>query len=144
MPYRLTLANSLRSSRSPSPPAAARTTRPRARSCSSRTTRSPCRSPPSAFEQESGFTLRILKTGDAGAALNRALPAGTRRDVFFGADNNLLSRALGEEELFEPYESPQLEQVDERFVLDDEHRLTPVDHGEVCLNTDRAYFEREG
>ena len=99
-----------------------------------------------AFEQESGFTLRILKTGDAGAALNRALlTAGNPEgDVFFGADNNLLSRALGEEELFEPYESPQLEQVDERFVLDDEHRLTPVDHGEVCLNTDRAYFEREG
>ena len=64
-----------------------------------------------AFEQESGFTLRILKTGDAGAALNRALlTAGNPEgDVFFGADNNLLSRALGEEELFEPYESPQLD-----------------------------------
>jgi thiamine transport system substrate-binding protein len=99
-----------------------------------------------AFERESGFTLRILKTGDAGAALNRALlTAGNPEgDVFFGADNNLLSRALGEEELFEPYESPQLEHVDERFLLDDEHRLTPVDHGEVCLNTDRAHFEREG
>ena len=99
-----------------------------------------------AFEQESGFTLRILKTGDAGAALNRALlTAGNPEgDVFFGADNNLLSRALGEEELFEPYESPQLDQVDDRFVLDDEHRLTPVDHGEVCLNTDRAYFEWKG
>ena len=99
-----------------------------------------------AFERESGYTIRILKTGDAVAALNRALltagkPEG---DVFFGADNNLLTRALGEEELFEPYESPQLAHVDGEFVLDDQHRLTPVDHGEVCLNTDRAYFEREG
>jgi thiamine transport system substrate-binding protein len=99
-----------------------------------------------AFERESGFRLRILKTGDAVAALNRALlTAGNPEgDVFFGADNNLLTRALGGEDLFEPYESPLLEHVDERYLLDAGHRLTPVDHGEVCLNTDRGHFEREG
>ena len=95
------------------------------------------------FERESGFTLRILQTGDAGAALNRALltagdPEG---DVFFGVDNNLLSRALGED-LFEPYESPELERVDARYLLADEHRVTPVDHGEVCLNVDKEAFAK--
>ena len=25
-------------------------------------------------------------------------------------------------------------------MLDDEHRVTPVDHGEVCLNVDRGWF----
>jgi len=95
------------------------------------------------FERESGFSLRILQTGDAGAALNRALltagdPEG---DVFFGVDNNLLSRALGED-LFEPYESPELERVDARYLLDDEHRVTPVDHGEVCLNVDKEEFAK--
>jgi len=93
------------------------------------------------FERESGLRLRILQAGDAGEALNRALltagdPEG---DVFFGVDNNLLTRAL-EGELFDPYESPGLEEVDERYRLDDEHRVTPVDHGEVCLNVDRGWF----
>lgn len=98
-----------------------------------------------AFERKTGLTLRILETGDAGEALNRALlTAGNPQgDVFFGVDNNLLSRALAED-LFEPYESPELEHVDPAYVLDDEHRVTPVDHGEVCLNVDRGWFESRG
>lgn len=98
-----------------------------------------------AFEQETGLKLRILQTGDAGAALNRALltkenPEG---DVFFGLDNNLLSRALAEE-LFEPYEPDALESVPDRYELDPEHRVVPVDHGEVCLNTDKGWFAERG
>lgn len=97
------------------------------------------------FERETGLTLRILQAGDAGEALNRALltagdPEG---DVFFGVDNNLLSRALAED-LFEPYESRELAHVDPRYVLDEEHRVTPVDHGEVCLNVDRGWFATRG
>ena len=60
-----------------------------------------------AFERETGLTLRILKTGDAGVSLNRALlTAGNPEgDVLFGLDNNLLSRAL-DADLFDAYESP--------------------------------------
>ena len=98
-----------------------------------------------AFERESGLKLRILQSGDAGEALNRALltkgdPEG---DVFFGVDNNLLTRAL-DEDLFEPYEAKGLELVDPRFRLDPEHRVTPVDHGEVCLNVDVGWFRERG
>jgi len=98
-----------------------------------------------AFERDTGLELRILQSGDAGEALNRALlTAGNPEgDVFFGVDNNLLSRALGEE-LFEPYQSPELSEVDPSFVLDDGHRVTPVDHGEVCLNIDVGWFESRG
>jgi thiamine transport system substrate-binding protein len=97
------------------------------------------------FEEESGLTLRILQSGDASEMLTRALltagnPLG---DVLFGVDNNLLSRAL-EGDLFEAYESPALESVDERYVLDPEHRATPIDHGEVCLNYDKAWFADRG
>jgi thiamine transport system substrate-binding protein len=94
-----------------------------------------------AFERTSGLTLRILQTGDAGEMLAKALlTAGNPQgDVLFGVDNNLLSRAL-EGELLEPYEPPQLAKVDDRYVLDPEHRVTPVDHGEVCLNYDRGWF----
>jgi thiamine transport system substrate-binding protein len=94
-----------------------------------------------AFELESGLRLRILQTGDAGEMLTKALlTAGDPQgDVLFGVDNNLLSRAL-EGGVFAAYESPGLESVDERYVLDREHRVTPVDHGEVCLNVDKAWF----
>ena len=97
------------------------------------------------FETESGQTLRILQTGDAGEALTRALlTAGNPEgDVFFGVDSNLLSRAL-EGDLFEAYESPGLEDIPPRYVLDEEHRVTPIDRGDVCLNYDRAWFGERG
>jgi len=94
-----------------------------------------------AFERESGLRLRILQSGDAGEALNRALlTAGNPEgDVFFGVDNNLLSRAL-DGKLFAPYKPKALDRLDDQFLLDDRHRVTPVDHGEVCLNFDRGWF----
>jgi thiamine transport system substrate-binding protein len=93
------------------------------------------------FRNRTGMRLRILQTGDAGEALTKALlTAGNPQgDVLFGVDSNLLSRAL-ETDLFEPYEPPALDRVVERYVLDPEHRVVPIDHGEVCLNYDRAWF----
>jgi thiamine transport system substrate-binding protein len=94
-----------------------------------------------AFEEESGLKLRILKGGDAGEVVTKALlTAGNPEgDVLFGIDENLLARAL-EGDVFEKYESPALADVDPRYVVDPEHRVTPIDHGEVCLNVDRAWF----
>jgi thiamine transport system substrate-binding protein len=98
-----------------------------------------------AFEQESGLTLRVLQAGDASEMLTKALlTAGNPQgDVLFGVDDNLLSRAL-DGDLFDPYESPALDTVDPRYLLDDGHRVTPIDHGEVCLNYDRAWFAAHG
>ncbi len=94
-----------------------------------------------AFEDSSGLDLRILQSGDAGELLSKALlTAGNPQgDLLFGLDNTLLSRAL-DGDLFEPYESPLLGQVDERYLLDPEHHVTPIDHGEVCLNYDKDWF----
>jgi thiamine transport system substrate-binding protein len=98
-----------------------------------------------AFEEESGLTLRILKAGDAGEIVTRALlTAGNPEgDVLFGVDNNLLQRAL-DGDVFEAYESPQLENVDPELVLDPEHRATPIDRGDVCLNYDKRWFADRG
>lgn len=95
-----------------------------------------------AFTDETGIEVEILASGDAGAMVNQAiLTAGDPQgDVLFGVDNTFLSRAL-ESELFVPYESPRLEAVDPAFVLDEQHRVTPVDHGDVCVNYDVGYFE---
>ncbi len=97
-----------------------------------------------AFEQQTGLRLRILQGGDAGEALNRALlTAGDPQgDVLFGVDDNLLSRALGED-LFDSYTSGELKAVDDAYATPDDH-VTPIDHGEVCLNVDRGWFAGHG
>ncbi len=91
------------------------------------------------FEETTGLKLRILKTGDAGVTLNRALlTAGNPQgDVIFGLDDNLLSRAL-DGDLLDAYRSPELDAATGYPTPDD--RVTPIDHGEVCLNVDRAWF----
>ena len=93
------------------------------------------------FETSSGLKLRVLQSGDAGELVSKALlTAGNPQgDVLFGLDNTFLSRAL-EGDLFEPYESPLLDRVDGRYVLDPEHRVTPIDHGDVCVNYDKEWF----
>jgi thiamine transport system substrate-binding protein len=96
------------------------------------------------FERESGLKLQILQAGDAGEALNRALlTAGNPQgDVLFGLDDNLLSRALAGD-LLDEYRSSSLDAVDPAFATPDDH-VTPIDHGEVCLNIDRAWFQKRG
>ena len=63
--------------------------------------------------------------------------------MLFGVDNNLLARAL-EGDVFEAYESPELENVDSELVLDPEHRALPIDRGDVCLNVDKEWFAERG
>jgi thiamine transport system substrate-binding protein len=94
------------------------------------------------FQRRTGRRLRILQTGDAGETLTKALltTGNPQGDVLFGIDSNLLSRALAAD-LLVPYSSPRLARVQKRFVLDPQHRALPVDHGEVCVNYDRAFFE---
>ena len=98
-----------------------------------------------AFERESGIRVRLLAAGDAGQLVNRAiLSAGNPEgDVLFGVDNNLLATAL-EQDVFIPYASPRLGAVDDGYELDPQHRATPIDHGEVCVNVDLDYFARPG
>jgi thiamine transport system substrate-binding protein len=94
-----------------------------------------------AFEQENNATVRFITSGDVGTALNRAILSRDNpiADVFYGVDNNFLSRAL-DEDIFEAYMSPMLAEVPDEFKLDALNRAIPVDYGDVCLNYDIAYF----
>jgi len=98
-----------------------------------------------AFESEHNATVQILKAGDAGVVLNQAILSKENplADVLYGVDNTLLGRAL-EADIFQAYESPLLESIPDRFELDDQHRVSPVDYGDVCLNYDKSWFDNEG
>jgi len=93
------------------------------------------------FERKTGLRWKILQSGDAGEALTRALlTAGNPEgDVFFGVDNNLLSRAVAGK-VFDTYTPPALKQVDSAYDLDSKHHVVPVDHSEVCVVYDRSWF----
>ncbi|MFE0682618.1 thiamine ABC transporter substrate binding subunit [Streptomyces sp. NPDC058961] len=95
-----------------------------------------------AFTAETGYTVKVLKSGDAGAALNQEIltKGSPRGDVFFGVDNTLLSRAL-DNGIFTPYEAKGLDRVPGDVQLDkDKHRVTPIDTGDICVNYDKKYF----
>ncbi len=95
------------------------------------------------FEKTSGIKVKFLKAGDTGAALNQAIlsknnPLG---DIFFGIDNTFLGRAL-KYDIFEPYKSPALKEIPDKFKLDPKFRMVPVDFGDVCINYDKKWFEK--
>ena len=98
-----------------------------------------------AFEAQNGLKIKFLKSGDAGLALNQAILSKSNplADVFFGVDNTFLSRAL-KADIFEPYASPRLAELDDSLKLDPQNRLLPVDFGDVCLNYDKAWFAQKG
>lgn len=93
------------------------------------------------FEQSHNVRVNILKSGDSGAALNKAILSkdAPLADLFFGVDNSFLSRALGSG-IFDPYDAPALSTIPDSFRLDPQNRALPVDYGDVCINYDVAYF----
>jgi thiamine transport system substrate-binding protein len=98
-----------------------------------------------AFTEDTGIEVELLQGGDAGTVVNQAIltKGNPQADVLFGVDSTFLTRALAED-LFVPYESDDLDEVDPAFLLDPEHRVTPVDYGDVCLNYDKAWFADAG
>jgi thiamine transport system substrate-binding protein len=98
------------------------------------------------FEKDTGYQLEIRGTGDAGELTNKLVltkdnPTG---DVAFGVDNTFATRAL-DEGVFDASDV-ELPAGAEQYALpgDDDHALTPVDNGNVCVNIDDDWFEREG
>jgi thiamine transport system substrate-binding protein len=97
------------------------------------------------FENANNAKVRILKSGDAGAALNKEILAGASNplgDALFGVDNTFLSRAL-KADIFETYMANGIRQIPDQFKLDPKYRLTPTDYGDVCLNYDKGWFQQK-
>jgi thiamine transport system substrate-binding protein len=97
------------------------------------------------FTKQTGIKVKILQAGDAGAALNQVIltkdhPIG---DVFFGVDNTFLGRAQ-DAHIFRVHTAIGLDQVPDQYKLDGLHTLTPIDHGDVCINDDKQWFAKKG
>lgn len=99
------------------------------------------------FTAETGYPLTVLPSGDAGSmtntlALTTNSPLG---DAVFGIDNTFASRAV-EEGVLAEYTPTEVPDGVSDHVLDGELAayLTPVDFGDVCVNVDLEWFEREG
>ncbi len=93
------------------------------------------------FEMANNIKVTFVKSGDAGMLLNQAILTKNNpiADVLYGVDNTFLSRAL-QEDLFIPYPSPEIANINPAFILDSQSRVIPVDYGDVCLNYEIAYF----
>jgi thiamine transport system substrate-binding protein len=95
------------------------------------------------FDRESGYHLVVHAAGDGGTLTNKLVltqgdPTG---DVAFGVDNTFASRAL-DADVFAPYDV-SLPAGAGRYVLPgDDHRLSPIDNGNVCVNVDTTWFHQ--
>ena len=97
------------------------------------------------FEAANDATVVFQDAGDTGLALNRAIleKGNPSADLLYGIDNTYLGRAL-QEEVFDTYESENLDVVPERFIFDDTNHVTPIDYGYVNINYDKAFLEEAG
>ena len=95
------------------------------------------------FEQQEKVQVQVLKSGDAGSALNKAIlsKSSPLADVFFGVDNTFLSRAL-KADIFDTYAAPALAGIPDRFKLDPANTLLPVDYGYVNINYDKDFLSK--
>ena len=86
------------------------------------------------FEQKHGVQVELISAGDAGQVLNRAILEKKRpkADIIMGIDNNLLSKAL-DAGILEPYRSPNLKLIPDRFIFDETYHVIPFDHGHFAI-----------
>lgn len=96
------------------------------------------------FTAQTGYTVTVLKTGDAGELTNKLVltkgnPLG---DVSYGVDNTFASRAI-DAGVFADYVSPAATPAMDKFrVASAPDVLTPVDWGDVCVNVDNVWFAK--
>lgn len=96
------------------------------------------------FTKETGLTLKVIKSGDAGALASTIslTPGRPKADVVFGIDNTFASRPI-ENGALEPYESPAAKDGAAGYAVpDSKNELTAVTRGDVCLNVDDSWFEK--
>src|SRR3954453_12340456 len=93
------------------------------------------------FDRQSGYHLVVHAAGDGGTLTNKLVltqsdPTG---DVAFGVDNTFATRAL-DADVFAPYDVSLPPGASRYLIPGDDHRLAPIDNGNVCVNVDTGWF----
>lgn len=100
------------------------------------------------FTKQTGFTVKVQKSGDAGTLANKLVlaknnPSG---DVVFGIDNTFASR-VAKEGVLESYTSKAAAASTSKYDLPEgqgKGMLSPIDTAAVCVNVDDAWFTKNG
>ena len=95
------------------------------------------------FEEQSGYRLRIVASGDAGELTNKLVltESDPIADVAFGVDNTFAGRALAEGVFADSGASLPDGAADYRLSgVEDPEALAPVDTANVCVNVDTAWY----
>jgi thiamine transport system substrate-binding protein len=97
------------------------------------------------FTKETGYKVKLVQPGDAGVMVNEAILRKDNpvADALFGVDNTFLTRAL-DAGIFDPYTPRGLESVPAALQTDSLHRVTPIDHSDVCVDYDKSWFGHGG
>lgn len=98
------------------------------------------------FRRETGLTLKVIKSGDAGqlASTVSLTPGSPKADAVFGIDNTFASRPIDAGALL-PYASPAAAGgAADYAVPDGGDQLTAVSRGDVCLNIDDNWYASRG
>ncbi|MDM7854851.1 thiamine ABC transporter substrate-binding protein [Cellulomonas alba] len=96
------------------------------------------------FTKQTGVTVKVVQPGDAGVLTNQLVltkdaPIG---DLAYGIDNTYATRGL-DAGVFQPYTSTAAAASDAaKHQVDDSHRLTAIDLGDVCINVDHQWFAK--
>jgi thiamine transport system substrate-binding protein len=97
------------------------------------------------FTKDTGYTVKLVQPGDAGVMVNEAIFTKNHpvADALFGVDNTFLTRAL-DAGIFDPYVAKGLASVPAALQVDEQHRVTPIDTSDVCVDSDTSWFGHDG
>jgi thiamine transport system substrate-binding protein len=97
------------------------------------------------FTRQTGYQVKLVQPGDAGVMVNEAIlrKDSPVADALFGVDNTFLTRAL-DAGIFDPYVAHALDTVPAALEADPQHRVTPIDDSDVCVDYDKSWFGHDG
>ena len=92
------------------------------------------------FETTTGYKLKTISSGEAGVANQLVLTKKhPKYDAVYGIDT--YSAGLADKEgVIDSYTSSKLPESGKRYVIGG---LNPIDQGDVCVNTDHAWFKKK-
>lgn len=95
------------------------------------------------FETKTGYKLVTTAPGDAGFVVNQLLLGkdAPTVDGVFGIDN-FSATTITDADVLSEYQSAALPESAADYAMG--KTLTPIDHGQVCINIDRDWFAENG